>query len=148
MVDGFNLALEKGTGVATYARNLTYIFRDLELQTNVLYGRPIGRARSSLLTEVQFFDPLLPSSGLDQTIAFLDGVAPAIGGVSAYQVPVKGNVILRSQSARLPYFDRIMNAKNLYRRAETTLGSGIHSLRLEIRVKSLLRIGLTLCQSG
>jgi len=29
MIDGFNLGLEKGTGVATYARNLSYALRDL-----------------------------------------------------------------------------------------------------------------------
>ena len=29
MIDGFNLGLEKGTGVATYARNLSYGLRGL-----------------------------------------------------------------------------------------------------------------------
>ena len=32
LVDGFNLALEKGTGVATYARNLTYCVRAWDMK--------------------------------------------------------------------------------------------------------------------
>ena len=38
LVDGFNLALEKGTGVATYARNLTYCLKGMGHDVAVLYG--------------------------------------------------------------------------------------------------------------
>ena len=44
MIDGFNLGLEKGTGVATYARNLSYALRDLSCDVGVLYG---GRFNAS-----------------------------------------------------------------------------------------------------
>ena len=38
MLDGYNLGLEKGTGVATYARNLSYELHELGYRTDVLYG--------------------------------------------------------------------------------------------------------------
>jgi len=58
MIDGFNLGLEKGTGVATYARNLSYACRDIGLRTEILYGAPFssgrrpccGKSRSSIRT--------------------------------------------------------------------------------------------------
>jgi hypothetical protein len=38
MIDGRNLGLEKGTGVATYARNLSYCLHDMGYGVDVLYG--------------------------------------------------------------------------------------------------------------
>ena len=42
MIDGFNLGLEKGTGVATYARNLSFALRDLACDVEPA-GRVAGR---------------------------------------------------------------------------------------------------------
>lgn len=44
-LDGFNLALPKGSGISTYGRNLAYAIRAIGLSPQVLYG-PAG-ARSS-----------------------------------------------------------------------------------------------------
>jgi len=61
-VDGYNLALEQGTGVATYARNLTYALKDAGAAVDVLYGRNMPssggrRAERDLIQEIGFFDP-------------------------------------------------------------------------------------------
>ncbi|WP_431268720.1 hypothetical protein [Dankookia sp. P2] len=37
-LDGYNLALNQGTGVATYARNLSFALERLGHQVGVLYG--------------------------------------------------------------------------------------------------------------
>jgi hypothetical protein len=35
-IDGYNLSLQQGTGVATYARNLSFSLRDLGAEVGVL----------------------------------------------------------------------------------------------------------------
>jgi len=54
--DGLNLALEEGTGVATYARMLTRVARDLGHKVGVVYGSAQAPSRNPLLREIAFFD--------------------------------------------------------------------------------------------
>lgn len=118
MLDGYNLALERGTGVATYGRNLSFICRNLGMETSILYGRPGVRSKSDLLTEVRFFDPHRSGPALP---AFLDAInlaRPRPFGVRTHRVPVRGEVILSAQRSQLPHFDSIWNASDLYRIAE------------------------------
>ena len=70
MIDGFNLGLEKGTGVATYARNLSYALRDLACDVGVLYG---GRFSAS-------DDPSAPRSSVLR-LGIADG--PLVGARAA-----------------------------------------------------------------
>lgn len=58
MIDGRNLALEKGTGVATYARTLSFCLHSLGYSVNILYGKRIPKNSSSLLGEVLFYDEI------------------------------------------------------------------------------------------
>ena len=54
--DGFNLALEEGTGVATYARMLIRVARELGHKVGVIYGSPEAPSRNPVLREIGFFD--------------------------------------------------------------------------------------------
>src|SRR4029077_14443538 len=54
--DGLNLALEEGTGIATYARMLIRVARDLDHNVGVVYGSPQAPSRNPLLREIAFFD--------------------------------------------------------------------------------------------
>ena len=54
--DGFNLALEEGTGVATYARMLTKVAHDLGHRVGIIYGSPQAPSRNPVLREIGFFD--------------------------------------------------------------------------------------------
>ncbi len=119
MIDGYNLGLEKGTGVATYARNLSYACRDVGVRTEILYGAPFGSGRSDLLREISFFDPFQPKSALDSALRTAGRLAPRLGGAKAFEVPVTGAVILGSQRSRLPHFDRIWNATDVFEAATT-----------------------------
>ena len=58
-IDGFNLALEKGTGVATYGRNLSYCLRDLGYEVHALYGKGGAPGKAPLMREVAFFDTVV-----------------------------------------------------------------------------------------
>src|SRR5690554_1259098 len=73
MIDGFNLSLEKGTGVATYGRNLSYGLRDLGYEVGVLYGAKFSRRQPALLQEVLFYD--LDARSRSRVTRVLDAVS-------------------------------------------------------------------------
>ena len=61
-IDGYNLALEQGTGVATCGRNLSFCLRDMGAGVGVLYGSAASTlGMNSLIREIAFFDPPTPS---------------------------------------------------------------------------------------
>src|SRR5688572_1132090 len=110
MIDGFNLGLEKGTGVATYARNLSFALRDLSCDVGVLYGGRFNANDDPLLQEVLFFDSESPSGRWwARTRRRFDKVLSPSSN-TAFQVPVTGNVIADPFLSRLPHYDSIWNA--------------------------------------
>lgn len=115
-IDGFNLSLEQGTGVATYARNLSFALRDLGAEVGVLYGTARSTvSTSALVREVAFFDtpPLKPHWLVEAITNFLRSLRAPYGEI-ATQVPMTGKVIRDIFNARLPHFDQIWNAQGLY----------------------------------
>jgi glycosyltransferase involved in cell wall biosynthesis len=117
MIDGFNLGLEKGTGVATYARNLSFALRDLSCDVGVLYGGRFNANDDPLLQEVLFFDSE-SSSGrwwAHTRRRFDEVLSPSSN--TAFEVPVTGNVIADPFLSRLPHYDSIWNAPDLYQKS-------------------------------
>jgi glycosyltransferase involved in cell wall biosynthesis len=115
MVDGFNLALEKGTGVATYARNLTYSLHEMGHEAHVLYGMRRAAGDSSLMKEIAFFDENAGArSGRFQRALRVAGAMLNPFARPICPVPLSGAVIYRQFASRLPYFDRLWNAPHLY----------------------------------
>src|SRR5918998_657244 len=55
-IDGYNLALDQGTGVATYARNLSFALGRLGFEVGVLYGTRPTTSVDPLIREIAFFD--------------------------------------------------------------------------------------------
>ncbi|WP_245425170.1 glycosyltransferase family 1 protein [Sinorhizobium sp. M4_45] len=111
MVDGYNLALEKGTGVSTYARNLSIELSRLGHEVDLLYGVRSSKGKNSLVNEVSFFDPGVRRLGTGEVICALMS-SPL--GVPARQVPITGKVIARNPLRALPPHGRIFNARNLF----------------------------------
>jgi len=94
LIDGYNLGLEKGTGVATYARNLSYELGALGYSVDVLYGNRSNYARDPLLREISFFDP--SANERNKLLEILEQAEKAVHGpltFKARQVPVTGKVI-------------------------------------------------------
>lgn len=120
LIDGLNLGLEKGTGVATYARNLSYELKELGHEVTVLYGNHGAPSRDPLLREIAFFD-----SNVGDRHKFLqisEQLYHAILGPFWYygsEVPISGQVISRPFDARLPAFDRVLNSTNIFQRANS-----------------------------
>ena len=117
--DGLNLALEEGTGVATYTRMLTRVARDLGHKVGVVYGSPQAPSRNPLLREIAFFDE---KRAIRKSIPaeFLTAVADQV----RYHFPIKptpvelsGLVVTRQFDETLPELDHIFVTRNLFANA-------------------------------
>jgi glycosyltransferase involved in cell wall biosynthesis len=119
--DGLNLALEEGTGVATYARMLTQVVRDLGYTVGVVYGSPQAPAKNPVLREIAFFDEKRAiKKWLPKEI--LNSIADQI----RYYLPVRpttidlsGVVVTRHFDDTLPVLDHIFVTRNLFGNAGT-----------------------------
>jgi glycosyltransferase involved in cell wall biosynthesis len=118
LIDGFNLDLEEGTGISSYARNLSYVLHDLGHDVHVLYGRRSAPA-NELLREIAFFDSNVgePPAWLETLRYFTDTLISPFGP-RARSVPITGKVIRTPFQSRMPYFDRLWNAPNIFGKAD------------------------------
>ncbi|MCX7685709.1 MAG: glycosyltransferase family 4 protein, partial [Acetobacteraceae bacterium] len=132
-LDGYNLDLEQGTGVATYARTLSYRLGALGAEVGVLYGPRHPTPRDPLLREVRFFDARgeerRPIADLIKDIRRQLGVP---FGATAREVPITGRVITRSFESRLPHFDRLFAYERLFGLA--LAGFNLWNLRMPVRL--------------
>ncbi|MBK1662021.1 glycosyltransferase family 4 protein [Paracraurococcus ruber] len=118
-IDGYNLALEQGTGVATYARNLSQALGTLGHQVGVLYGTRAAPSYHPLIREIAFFDERVgdPPKWL---VALRRGrrMLRAPLGERAERVPITGQVIATTFRDRLPHFDELWNARDLFQQSQ------------------------------
>ncbi|MFN6955579.1 MAG: glycosyltransferase family 4 protein, partial [Acetobacteraceae bacterium] len=115
-LDGYNLDLEQGTGVATYARTLSFRLGALGAEVGVLYGTRAAPSRDPLIREIAFFDGRVgaPPAWLRALRNARRSLA-AMFGLPAVPVPISGRVITRSFESRLPHFDELWNVQDLFR---------------------------------
>ncbi len=117
-LDGYNLALDQGTGVATYARNLSFAMGRLGYETGVLYGTRAAPSLNPLIREIAFFDERVGDTALWlQILRRSHGLFRAPLGETARRVPITGTVISTTFNDRLPHFDEIWNARDLFQQA-------------------------------
>jgi glycosyltransferase involved in cell wall biosynthesis len=119
LIDAFNLRLESGTGVATYARNLTYCAHEMGYETDVLYDARGAPGLHRLLREIAFFDPHVgePPAWLTW-LRYGSQAVRSPAGVVAKPVPITGRVIATHYKSRMPYFDTIWNSPDVFGRAD------------------------------
>ncbi|WP_063900214.1 glycosyltransferase family 4 protein [Burkholderia pseudomultivorans] len=117
-IDGHNLALQRGTGVATYAKNLAENVRELGWDAWTLYGAPISAKQPPMLREISFYDYL---GGTSQkrgwmTSTYLEAkqLVQAPFGYRAVEIPQSGVVEIRRFSTRLPSGTKIFNINDLF----------------------------------
>ncbi|MFX1671547.1 glycosyltransferase family 1 protein [Paraburkholderia sp. A2WS-5] len=117
-IDGLNLALPKGTGVATYAKNLADNIQAIGWSTSTLYGVPVSRRGKELLKEVQFFDCLggagRNSTAFDRAMALTKEAFRAPLGYRADRIPISGRVEATRFQSRLPNESAIYNIEDLF----------------------------------
>ena len=118
-IDGYNLAMSRGTGVATYGRTLARAIGELGYELDLLYGLQVSPATPPELRETLFFDRL----GEDQGV----GSAPkpslrrairraVISPFTRDMVPVAvtGRVIATEFAEQLPPHDRLFTLGSLF----------------------------------
>ncbi|KWC77574.1 glycosyltransferase family 4 protein [Burkholderia cepacia] len=117
-LDGHNLALPKGTGVATYAKSLAEVIRGMGWNAWTLYGAPIPASQNAMMREIAFFDFL---GGAKKKQGFLGKIGKELGellgspfGYTATEIEQSGVVETRRFDARLPNGARIFNVNDLF----------------------------------
>lgn len=119
-LDGFNLAMARGTGVATYGRNLSLALRGLGRQIDVLYGLDVAKSAPRELRETLFFAALgegLSGGEAPDRITLRRAIRRLF--LSPWprelaEIPVEGRVIGTALADRLPAFDRLFSHPSLF----------------------------------
>lgn len=114
-VDGYNLALPQGTGVATYGRNLAGAIAELGYPVDLLFGVNIPRKVNDDLRESLFFGQL----GADPPHRLSMRRRMRRWRVHPFahdmiEIPVTGRTVASEGGHRLPPFDRLFNRAELY----------------------------------
>jgi glycosyltransferase involved in cell wall biosynthesis len=119
-LDGYNLAMARGTGVATYGRNLSQAFRGLGRSIDVLYGVDVPKGSPPDLRETLFFAALGEGrSGAEapDKLTFRRAIRRAFLSPATrdlVEIPVSGRVDARAMADRLPAFDRLFSLPSLF----------------------------------
>ncbi|MBV9016767.1 MAG: glycosyltransferase family 4 protein [Alphaproteobacteria bacterium] len=117
--DGLNLALPRGTGIATYTRLLASIVHDLGYETGIVYSSPGRPPKNPLLREISFFDyrgdkkvPILREiwDGLTDQVRSPFGIKPS-------PLNLSGVVVTDQFEARLASSENLFVARNLFANA-------------------------------
>lgn len=117
-LDGYNLALDQGTGVATYARNLSFAMGRLGFGVGVLYGTRASPSIDPLIREIAFFDERVgtPPPWLVAIRRLRQMLNAPLGEIAA-RVPVTGRVVATTFRDRLPHFDELWNVQDLFQQS-------------------------------
>lgn len=123
LIDGYNLGLEHGTGIATYARNLIATLKSMGCEVSCLYDRRAKRGnRYRLINEIRFFDSKAPYvTHVDKTLHVIWQAIRATGLVVNFTIPLRpvevqtNREVLTSEfSGTLPEADRFFSYEQIY----------------------------------
>jgi len=137
-IDGFNLGLREGTGIATYSRNLAFALDSLGHRLFPVYGlNRVGRdpelAWSRFLQSLSVHGE--PASGdfLEWVPSFLLRAPKQLTRISsvAYPVPVTPEVEVRPVNEKLPSFSRLYNCDSVFRTAQAYASVGGAATKLK-----------------
>ena len=117
-IDGFNIAMPRGTGVATYGRMLARTLIDNGHKVDGVFGLPVNRSSPELLREVQFFDGLAKEEGRPAPVfgsqRWVNEASFRFRPVEAGTIPQTNRIETRNFRDRLPAFDRLLNGADLF----------------------------------
>lgn len=114
-LDGYNLALPQGTGVATYGRNLASAIAELGYPIDLVFGVNIPRKADIDLRESLFFGQLGADAATRLTMKRrLRRWRVHPFAHDLIEIPVAGRAVLEDAGNRLPPFDRVFNLSEIY----------------------------------
>jgi glycosyltransferase involved in cell wall biosynthesis len=128
LIDGMNLSLEQGTGVATYARNLAACIRSSGHELSILYGRDIPAKAEPVAREAMFMEMgRMPRRSHQRWLRdLIAGLRP----VRAVEVPTTGLVAREVMRGRVPDCDHVLNHGNLFLTAQAKFRLGLGMLEV------------------
>ena len=100
-VDGFNIALAKGSGIATYGRNLLSTLARLGMEGQVLYGPNARRSPSNVLNETALVDADRPGPKLNKLARFQRTLTSRFGR-TAWPISPSGEVVWPTRAGGRP----------------------------------------------
>lgn len=115
-IDGYNLALTQGSGIATYGRNLLQNLQAIGLSTQVLYAPAMLRSKNGLLNEIALTDAFTPNQNVRLGQRIWEAAAVQLG-VSAYGIQPSGEVIWPAARGGKPAADAFWSAPRTFDRA-------------------------------
>jgi glycosyltransferase involved in cell wall biosynthesis len=130
-IDGFNLALPNGSGIATYARNLVGCQATLGFETQILYGPPRQLRSNPTLKEVSLFDAPPNATAFGELSNRLGWIAPPFAR-NAKRIERSGVVITQQIVAQAPPVDVFWSAPDVFHRANRSFATyrGLTPIRL------------------
>jgi len=122
-IDGYNLALPRGTGVATYGFGLTETIREMGHSTLGVFGVDVGTRTET--RELFFYDRIgrerLPETRRQRRRRIRREWLQMLRGATAAQVPTTDRVEKRAFAEKLPAFDRLVSLDGLFEIADRRL---------------------------
>jgi glycosyltransferase involved in cell wall biosynthesis len=122
-IDGFNLAMPRGTGVATYGRSLAEAVASLGHATVGVFGIDVGDDRAG--RELLFYDRIgkdrPPENRKQHRRRLRRETFRSFLPAHAYEVPITDAVEKRAFADRLPRFDRLVSSPALFEIADRRL---------------------------
>jgi len=116
-IDGFNIALTRGSGIATYGRNLLVNARAIGLGTQVLYGPPAPRKSSNVLNEAALVDADQPPRKMKKSQRFRRTFLSRFGHM-AWPISPSGEIIWPSRGGGRPDADAYWASQDLFHIAQ------------------------------
>jgi glycosyltransferase involved in cell wall biosynthesis len=115
-IDGYNLAMPKGTGVATYGFALTETVRSLGHDTVGVFGLDVGKREQT--RELMFFDafgrPAQPETRKERRRRIASERWRSLFSARATDVPITDAVDKNVYVDKLPSFDRLTSSPRLF----------------------------------
>lgn len=120
-IDGYNLGLARGTGIATYGRALLEAARRLGWRTEVIYAPAARRSTSNIVNEANIVGPHAPSvrPWREKIVRRLEAQIGAFGA-KAWPVDFSGEVLWPEARGGPPAADGLWAAENVFHRAFRT----------------------------
>ena len=119
-IDGFNLALPAGSGIATYARNLNSVIGSLGHETQILFSAQRDLGANNLLNQVALFDaPSLKGVGAIQAVRRMF----PLWRPQAHEIAMTGEVISADVALRYPSAERFWASRDIFHSANAAHGT-------------------------
>ena len=118
-IDGYNLVMPHGTGVATYGYALAEAVRSLGMPVHGVFGVPVGR--DPRLREILYYEAMgrgMPARQSPRWLRPLIDRVALLRGLPMYEVAQSERIERRGFVDRLPAFDRLVSSAYLFERAE------------------------------